>query len=206
MKMFSSLALKPNANFEFGKEIIIRDLVITKNIYDDHVQKYRTSFPKDSPEVTKKKVEALLSREYIIGAIFDHLIPLFNFNLDKTEFDKNVETFKINTQTSEISSKENEMIIKYIDRLLKQQLIINYFVANHEPKLFPTKEESYKVLEDYYKKTNKAIRELKSGIGIVAVQDTICQERFVEWITKKFLVKFKLNDKQGIQQVKAITK
>lgn len=206
MKMTSSLTLKQNANFEFGKQIIIRDLVISKEIYDNHIQKFRISFPKDSLETTKYKVESLLSREYIIGAIFDHLITLFSFNLDKVEVDKNVEVFKKNTQTATVKKVESEMIVKYIERLLKQQLIINYFVEKYEPKLFPTKEESYVVLEDYYKKTNKTIRELKSEQGILAVQDTICQERFVEWITKKFVVKFELNNKQVSQQQKVLSK
>jgi len=206
MKMVSNLKLKNNANFEFGKEIIIRDLVITKEVYAIHMQKFKTSFPNEKPEIIQKKVEALLSREYVIGAIFDHLITLFEFNLDKSEFDKNVETFKKNTQTSEVSSKENAIVVKYIERLLKQQLIINYFVEKYEPKLFPTKEEAYKMLDDYYLETNKAIRELKSEEGIMAVQDTICQQKFVEWITKKFTVKFELNNKQGINQTKAINK
>lgn len=198
MKMTSKSFLRAGSNFEFGKEIMIQKMIVQKEIFLSHEQKLKETFPNDSPEVTKSKAEGLIFREYTIGAIFDFLIPLFDYKIDPVELAHNIKSFKTNTGNLTPSKKDDEKITFYIDRLLKQQLVIEYFVEHVNKTLFPSKEDAIAMLDAYYKESNKSIRELKTEQGIIIIQDTICQERFSEWIKNQYKIKFDFQEKQKL--------
>ncbi|MGL4768873.1 MAG: hypothetical protein ACRCW6_01430 [Mycoplasmoidaceae bacterium] len=185
----SKAILKDGANFNFGSEILIDNIDIAPIHFENIYNNQKKLFPNKSEDEIKYSTEQILTNEKIITKIFDYLIPMFDFTIEKEEFLSNYEKFKKYSKNPHPNKKQNLVIINYIERIFKQQMIIDYFVQYYNPELLPSDEEIKKKIDVFKNLTGKNINTFDNENGILIAKETICQQNFVDWIKNKYKIK-----------------
>ena len=212
MELKSTCVLKDKLNYDEVAEI--KQLYVTPQVLAMHERRLREIFKNDKPEQIRQKVMDIVARDNAFAAIMQNVIEkAFTFNFDEEEIKNIIE------KTKEAIAKNREEAYKlapeeekakfpkleehpfykmpedqkrnYAMAQIKKQLIFAELAKLWD--IFVTDEEVKQQLENFYKFSNKSVRNyLNNPVEFENVRKMIQDEKVTKEILNRFKVKWDL--------------
>jgi len=179
--------IKPIKAIDWDHKLIISKLIFDQDLFDSHKARIDKVFAKAPAEVKEQQLQNILLRDTLFNHAMAVIASSFEFNVlnedAKPFYNALVTNFPKNPEL-DIKDYENRMEEIAI-KLVEKQLIFSYLCQEHH--IGVTREETMKVLDDYYKTTNMPIRDiLNSEEKLRTAEMSLLEEKITSFIIDRF--------------------
>ena len=180
---------------DFSKEVVIDRLIADKQAIDFHFNRMKKEFgDKLSDEEIRKRIHNMVVRDNIFNASMHIIVPCYEIKIDPKDLQALIDSFI--KADPRLGSAPYEYVKTMATRMMEKEML--FAVLAKEWKIEVSDKELRDSLDEYYKQTNKPIREiLADEKRMEAVRRTILEQKIANAICNK--LKFKMDNEAIIK-------
>ncbi len=187
---------------DFSKEVVIDRLVADKQAVDFHFNRMKKEFgDKLSDADIRKRIHNMVVRDNIFNAAMHIIVPCYEIKIDPKDLQNIIDSFI--KGDPRLAKAPYEYVKTMATRLMEKEML--FAVLAKEWKIVVDDKELRDSLDNYYKETNKPIREiLNDPKRMEAIRRTILEQKIANEICKK--LKFKMDNEAILKNAEASRK
>lgn len=187
---------------DFSKEVVIDRLIADKQAIDFHFNRMKKEFgDKMSDADIQKRIHNMVVRDNIFNAAMHIIVPCYEINIDSKDLQNIIDSFI--KGDPRLSQAPYEYVKTMATRLMEKEML--FAVLAKEWNISVDDTELRNSLDQYYKETNKPIRDILSDPKrMEAIRRTILEQKIANEICKK--LKFKMDNEAILRNAEASRK
>lgn len=170
----------------WNETLFIDKINFDQNLFNIHKQRIDKVFEKATEQVREEQLQNILLRDTLFNKSMEIIASCYEYEIDKNDIENFVQPLKINFPIGDNPEEiYNKRISEIAQKLVQKQLIFNQLAKDEN--ITVDKDETMKVLNEYYEATNMPINEIISDPQkLTSAVSALLEEKITAFIINKF--------------------